>query len=459
MEINLDHLELLITYECVFGSEKELFFPAIKDYISEDVFRDEAYFFIMNSQKKFYDDNKKVGSANELKVFVDTIEKKALYIKFVEGYNRYKDSVIEKVALLKYTEEFLRQRIVKSLLRTAHTNDVNGQDVDIKEVYNKVEDAMSIYLQDDLGLSLFENSDEYIEYLNNTDSYISTGFPWLDTQLGGGLLASGSAMYNFCASSNAGKSNFIKSIACNISEQGKNSLVISLEMQRLIYADRFVAELTNIGISNLKSEVSNVEEFIKTKRGEYGDIVIKDFASGSITSQQLSSYIKRAEQHWGIKFDVIFIDYPELLKPNIKYGTQHHLQVGALYVETRALSFFHETPVVVVSQLNRKGYDDEEPNMSNIGSSITIAQCSDYMGFLYSSKELKAVNQFKLSTGKNRFYRVGDHQVFNVNPYTLSIDEALRDMSIREDSDTTVEVDDSDDEDIWESLGLLQGSD
>ena len=451
MDVNLDHIERLIVHECITGKGKEVLFPAIMEFVNENVFKDEAFLFMLQSQSRFYSDNKKVGGLKELKIFVDTDEKKSLFLKYVEDYKSMKDSMVDKTVLLKYTEEFLRQRLVKSLLREAYAKDANGEEVDLQTVYAKIEEAMGIYLQDDLGLSIFQNSEEYIEYLKNEESFISTGFPWLDRQLGGGFVSSGSAMYNFCASSNVGKSNLIKSIACNLSEQGKKGLVISLEMPRNIYADRFVSELSGIGISNLKEEALNAEMFIKTKSGEYGDIVIKDFATGSLTTQQLSSYIKRAEQHWGGKFDCVFIDYPELLKPTTKFsGNRHDLVVASLYIECRALSFYHEVPVVVVSQLNRSGYNDEEPNMSNIGNSIGIVQCSDYMGFMFASKEMKAVNQFRLSTGKNRFNRVGDSQMFDVNPVTLSIDEASRDMTIIDDEDEEI-VDDSDD-DIWKTL-------
>jgi hypothetical protein len=119
-------------------------------------------------------------------------------------------------------------------------------------------------------------------------------------------------------------------------------------MPRYIYANRFVSELTKIGIGVLKDEVDKVGSFLKTaKDSGYGDIIIKDFATGSLTSSALGSYIRKTEQTLDIKFDAIFVDYPELMKPHRNFGNRHDLTVAHMYVEVRALSFYLEAPICV----------------------------------------------------------------------------------------------------------------
>lgn len=430
MDINLDHIENLLTHECFCGKNREVYYPVVEQYITENIFKDTKNRFILETIKQFHLDNGKLPNKRELFLFLDTQEKVKMFRDFFEVVKEYKSKTIPDDTLLKYTEEFLRQRIIKSVLIEAQFKDSHGEEVDIKDMYDQIGDAMSIYLQDDLGLALFGGSEEYMEYLESNDSFISTGFKWLDMQLGGGLRSAGGDMYNLCAPTNVGKSNMLKSIACNLSLQGKNVLVISLEMRRYAYADRFISELSGLGISTLKHNKESVESFLQTNGSEFGEVVIKDFAIGSVTTQQVSSYIKRAEAHYGFKFDAIFVDYPELFKPT-RRAERHDITVGNLYIETRALSFFHEAPIVVVSQLNKEAFksDDTIPNITNIQNSMAVIQCSDYVGLMYANDQMKEVNQIGFKTGKSRFYRVNEVQIFDVCPKTLKITEALGDAT------------------------------
>ena len=451
-ELNLGYIEKALAYSSIFGKDREIFCPAIIEFVSKKTILDENNYTALNIAKEFFLKHNQVPSPAEIKQYLKTEEQRDSFRVFLKGYKSFQKSKFDTKILLNSAEEFFRQRIIQSLIDDGFAKGMAGEPLDIGEVYQQMEKAMSIYMVDDLGLRLFEKtgSEDYIRELRDDANRISTGFAWLDQQIGGGLLTKGSAMYNFCAASNIGKSNFIKSLACNISKQGKNCLVVSLEMPRYIYADRFVAELADVAIYDLKNETEKIGQFLTsaTDKG-YGDILIKDFATGSLTPQGLSAFIKRAENHLNIKFDCVFVDYPELLKPS-KNFTRHDLMVSSLYVETRALSFNHGIPFIVVSQLNRAGYDNEKPSMSNLGSSIGIATCSDFCGFLYATDDMKEINQFGFIVGKSRFGPVNKVHRFNTDPLTLKISESnLKEgqvMSIEPLEDETEEAGDFFDE-------------
>lgn len=423
-ELNLSYIEKALAYSSIFGKDREIFCPSILEFISKKTILEPANLTALEIAKEFYLEHDKVPTISEIKQFLKTEEKADNFKLFLQGYKNFQKEKFDSKILLHTAEEFFRQRLIQSVIDDGFAKSVAGDNLDISEIYAEIDKAMSIYMVDDIGLRLFDDAEEYVKELKDDANRISTGFDWLDLQLGGGLLTKGSALYNICAESNLGKSNFIKTVACNIAKQGKNCLVISLEMARFIYANRFVSEMADIPIANLKDESEKIGEFLKgAKDSGYGDILIKDFASGSLTPQALSAFIKRAENHLGIKFDCVFVDYPELLKPS-KNFFQNDLMVASLYVETRALSFNHQVPFVVVSQLNRNAYQTEKPSMKDIGKSIGIAQCSDYMGFMYATDEMKLINQFGMNTGKNRFGPVNKSKRFNVDPLTLKITES-----------------------------------
>lgn len=424
-KINLDYIEGVIAYAAFLGEDKEIICPCVVDFISEVTIQNETNRLILFGVRDFFKKHKTIPTVAELKFHHVNDEQIKTFADFCRGFNKFKKNEFTRPVLLGYIEEFFRQRLLNEVLSDSFIRTTAGENLDINDVYGAIEEAMSIHMMDDLGLNLFHDTEEYIEYLTSEDSVIPTGFPWLDQQLGGGFQSRGSVLYNFLAASNIGKSNFIKSVACNMSKQGYRVLIVSLEMPRYIYANRFIAEMADLDISRLKDEHERVATFLKqAPESGYGDIVIKDFATGTLTSSALGAYIRRTQKSLEADFDVVFVDYPELMKSTRNFGNRHDLAVANQYVEVRALSFYLETPFGVVAQLNRDGYNKEKPSMENVGNGIGIMQCSDWGGFLYATDEMKACNQVGLSIGKSRFGAVNRSRNYNVNENTLAITES-----------------------------------
>ncbi len=424
-KFNLEFIEDVIAYASFLGEDKEIIFPSIVDYISEHTIINDRNRNVLFKAKDFFVENKALPSIYDLKAVMVTDEEMDMYSTYLKNFKNFKKHEFTRTVLFKYIEEFFRQRIINNIMTESFIKSNAGEELEIEEIYFNIEEAMGIKLCDDLGLDLFRDVDDYIETLKDIDGRISTGFPWLDEQLGGGFLASGSALYTLASPSNLGKSNFIKSLACNAVDDGKNVLVVSLEMSRYIYANRFVAEMANLPIGRLVENEAKAREFLSGAEGEgKGRLIIKDFPTGSLTSSALWAYITKTQKQMGFEFDVIFVDYPELMKPTLTFNGRHDLAVGNLYVEVRALSFYLETPICVVAQLNREGYGEKQPTMTSIGSSIGIITCSDFVGFLYTNEEQKALNQISMSVGKSRFGPVNKSKRFKVCQDTLRIIEA-----------------------------------
>ena len=435
-KLDLNYLEDVITFSCLRGNDREIICPTVIEHVNEHTFLRESNKMVMDIARDFYIEHSKIPTVSEMKIFVEdtptAIEHFKEFLRMCKSFATNLD--IERMLLLRYIEEFLKQRLMTGVLADAFIAQTADKELDMSEMQKRIDEAMGIYLMDDIGLRLFDDHEEYMEKLLNEETRISTGWKWLDEQLGGGLLASGSVMYQFCAASNIGKSNFIKSMASNMSKQGKNVLVVSLEMPRFIYANRFVAEMADVPIGQLKEHADDIGDFLRGAKSKgYGDILIKDFATGSITPQGLLSFIKRAQNTLDIKFDAVFIDYPELLKPSKQYSGRHDLTIAQQYIETRAISFMIEAPIVSVAQLNRDAYGKDVPTMSNIGGAIGIIQCSDFGGFLYATDEMKSTNQIGLTIAKSRFGPVNKINMYQVCDRTLTITESSTDFTISPD--------------------------
>ena len=459
-KLDLNYLEDVITYSCLRGKDCDIICPTVIEYVNEHTFLRESNKMVMDITRDFYIENNRIPTVSEIKIFVEdsstSIEHFKEFLRMSKSFSENLD--IDRMLLIKYIEEFLKQRLMTGVLADAFVAQTSDKELDMSSIQKRIDEAMGIYLMDDIGLMLFDDSEEYIDKLLNEETRISTGFKWLDEQLGGGLLASGSVMYQFCAASNIGKSNFIKSMASNISKGGKNVLVVSLEMPRFIYANRFVAEMADLPIGRLKEHTEDIGDFLEgAKEKGYGDVLIKDFATGSITPQGLLSFINRAQNTLDIKFDAVFIDYPELLKPSRQYSGRHDLTIAQQYIETRAISFTIGAPVVSVAQLNRDAYGKDIPSMSNIGGAIGIIQCSDFGGFLYATDEMKSVNQIGLTIAKSRFGPVNKIRMYNVCDRTLTITESSSDYTVPPDQiepETSYLITDDEQQDFGDMFDL-----
>ena len=120
------------------------------------------------------------------------------------------------------------------------------------QILDKFEKSCNINLVTDLGLNLYDNVQLLIDDINSVERHIPSNWEWLDNCLGGGFLEAGKSLYVFAGETNIGKSIFLGNIAHNIAKQGKNVLLVTLEMSELLYARRICTNVTKIPMKELK---------------------------------------------------------------------------------------------------------------------------------------------------------------------------------------------------------------
>ena len=125
--------------------------------------------------------------------------------------------------------------------------------------------------------------------------------------LDGGFLQSGKSLYVFAGETNIGKSIFLGNVASNIASQGKNVLLITLEMSELLYARRICTHVSKIP---MKEMAVNGHSLRAAMKEEPGQIFIKEFPPSTITPNTIKAFTKKFTDK-GIKLDAIVIDYLE----------------------------------------------------------------------------------------------------------------------------------------------------
>ena len=422
-KIDLDYFEKVIVYKSL---TDEKYLADIVGHIEPALIANKSIKTIFTVIKDFYNKRGVPPTITELKTYLVNDEIKDAFKSVASTFSEI-DKNLNKDELLENTERYLKERAIYHTMMDV-AEDITAGKVDTSYILERFEKSCRINLKDDIGLDLFKDIDTLIDDITTDQPVISSQWPWLDEKLDGGFRANGRAFYVFACQTNVGKSIFLGNIAANMCRQGKNVVIISLEMSEIMYGCRVASDITRIPIANLKDEAVTLKHTI-TELGSStsnGKILIKEFPPNTITAQQVASYIKTVQMQ-GIHIDAIVLDYINLIRGSMNSNLYERIKTAA--EEIRALTYKFECPIISATQLNRTGYDVEAPKLDSIGESIGLAATSDVIVGITQSDEDKELNIINLHMMKNRFGpNFGSNQMrIDFNTLTISEDETLND--------------------------------
>lgn len=425
-KLNLDEYENIIIYKSLTDSG---YLASIADIVKPEYFKNKSIASIFEIVKDFNEKRNKLPTVTEIKTYLVTDEQKASFKQLAQSFGEL-DKNLDKDELYENTEQFLKEKAVyHTMLNVAE--DVSKGLVDTSDVLQKFESSCSISLVTDLGLNLYDDIDILIDDLNTEKSFIPSKWEWLDETLGGGFLESGKALYVFAGETNIGKSIFLGNIAHNIASQGKNVLLVTLEMSELLYAQRICTNATKIPMKELRQNGPSIKNAISRENGK---VFIKEFPPSTITPNQLKAFIKKFGEK-GIKLDAIVLDYLNLLHSSV--GNNSYERIKNVTEQVRAMSYMFECPIISATQLNRSGFDQDNPELATISESIGLAATADVIASIYQNEEDRELGIIRLGMMKNRYGVRGNTQAMRIDYSTLTIEQA-DDIELEEAEDDTL---------------------
>ena len=301
-------------------------------------------------------------------------------------------------------------------------NDVNGQIGRIITDLESLQDGKSATSKS-LPDIVRENKDKYFKDNETERTYI--GFLKLDDLLGG---LEGGDMIVIGARPAVGKSAFVTQITSNLAERGKKVGFYNLEMQEKQVYERFVVSQSGIGLTRLR----RAKKFLgdEKERFDKANEVLEKRDNIVITTGSKSvSEIRSESRHMG--YDIIIIDYLQLLKSDREYRGNRYAEVGAISKAIKALSMELNIPIIALSQLNRVSEmkDTKEPTMAELREAGDIEQDASVIMLLWnlsqddkSKKGCKVEKQRQGQTGTVVLKFNGDLMRFEETD--LSVSEA-----------------------------------
>lgn len=391
LKLDLNYFENILVYQSLTNTS---YLADIIEYIKLDYFNNSDIRVVFKVIKEYYKQYHKAPNASELVQYLVSDEQKEAFKKVIQT-SKTLDKNISYDEIIINTERFLGERAVYTTMM-----DIAGdfKNLDISNVYQRFHDACNIRLYKDLGLDFYRDVDKLVDYLGNPNPTISTGFAWLDQKLGGGYLEEGKALYIFVGQPNVGKSIFLGNAATTIASQGKNVLLISLEMSEMMYASRLASKLTKIPIAELRNRKDEIKHILEGK--ERGKIIIKEFPPSTLSPEQLENYYKTVVDS-GIKIDVMVLDYINLLRG--KASAQSYEKIKEIAEQVRAIAVKHGISVLSATQKNRQGVNNTESDMTTVSESMGLPATADAMFDISQTEEDKELGIVRLGMMKNRF--------------------------------------------------------
>jgi replicative DNA helicase len=429
-KLDLDYFENIVIYKSLTDST---YLSSVVDYIKPEYFKTKNIAAVFNIITEFYNKRQKLPSITEIKQYLNTDDLRESFKSIVSSFTTI-DKNLDKDELYENTERFLKEKAVYHTMLSI-AEDVAKGDVDTSIALDKFEKSCNINLVTDLGLNLYGDIESVINDLTTVQQSIPSTWPWLDEALNGGFIENGRALYVFAGETNIGKSIFLGNIATNISMQGKNVLLISLEMSELLYAKRLCANVSKIPLKDLAINTHSLRQAMtEQKTTGAGSIFIKEFPPATITPNQIKAFIKKIKDT-GISIDAIVIDYLNLLHTTI--GSNSYERIKNITEQCRAMSYIFDCPVISATQLNRSGFDQENPDLNTISESIGLAATADVIVSIYQNDEDRELNIIRLGMMKNRYGPRGHTQPMRIDYTTLTITQADDIVEFAEDESLT----------------------
>ena len=243
----------------------------------------------------------------------------------------------------------------------------------ITAVVEKLALALQISLVHDLGTDVFINVAQRAKDRLDQEPYISTGWPDVDDQLGGGIRKTEFLMIS--ANSGGGKSVAMSNMAYAMVKQGLNVLYISLELSETMICERFEQIITgwdrNTKIERADELALKVECI---KKQHNATIYVKYMEPDSTSTNDIKAYLKQFETQNGFMPDVLVVDYLDLLNTNEKRQFSNEYQkdkVSSTQLKSIGSNPRHPMVTITASQQNRGAIDAPDVSQGHIAGGLS----------------------------------------------------------------------------------------
>lgn len=317
--------------------------------------------------------------------------------------------------LMDKTEKFCQEKAVYNAIMNS-IKIIDGKD-GAGDIPNLLSDALAVSFDSTVGHDFLADWEGRFDFYHLKEEKVQFDVELLNDITRGGL--SNKSLNIILAGTGVGKSLAMCHFASTNLMDGKNVLYITLEMAEEKIAERIDANLLNIPLDQLGEVPKHIyEKKIKQKNKETtGKLIIKEYPTASAGSGHFRHLLNELSIKKKFKPDIIYVDYLNIalsmrVKPGQNSGSYQY--VKAIAEELRGLAVEKNVPIVSATQVNREGFKNSDPDLTNVSESFGLPATADFMIAMTTNDNLQQAGQIQFKQLKNRYADPTFHSRFLV---------------------------------------------
>lgn len=298
------------------------------------------------------------------------------------------------------------------------------------EVVETIRHMMTTETAVDFSFNLGKDFFDPASHLQTRLSRTPTGYGYIDQCLKGGWWKG--SLIVFLSGPKAGKSMWMCNLAAKSVYNGFNTAYVTLELQEEIVNMRIGANMLNVPIDDYE-ELTKDQDLLKRKLGELkrgslqplGNLHVKEFPSSTMSTNDLRSYLVKAQDLLGYKFDNVFVDYINIMKNWRNPNTENlYMKIKQISEDLRAVAQEEQWAIITPTQTNRSGWDTTDLVIGNVSESAALLHTVDGLFGIITNPEMKARGEYYLKYLADRVSGMENtRKKFDFNSRFMRIDE------------------------------------
>lgn len=317
----------------------------------------------------------------------DEMEEEDLMAMFSLNLQRYKPDF-----LYSYMKTFILRgnldKTVNQIIAELRTKKITPENIEetIDDVKNKINEELNIDL---IGKKRGFDIMDPISHIQQVKHNSSTGFPYFDKVMGGGWEPG--TLIVFEGPPKAGKSMVLGNIGVRAFFNKLNVGIFTVELSAAKYMKRLGSNAFNVPYVEYKNytdekTVQVLQSVIdQTKESfELGHLIVDEGPTGATTSLDIENYFQAKEKELGMKFDLVIIDYINLLK-YYKGDTSLYEKIKGISEELRKIAKRNNWCIITATQVKVAYFNADDLFLDSTAESSGLVATVDSLFGLISN--------------------------------------------------------------------------
>jgi len=377
-------------------------------------------FSLIDEYFKSRDTNKKLTISNlKLLVYqkIRNIDLKNECIALTRSLRNYKtkdNEVVEETI-----RDFARRQIVRKAILTG-LEELDKPNPNFSLVYEHVEKAMLISSKGEKEFYSYFSDPEARVIEEREEDFVGSNIEKLDQAVDGGWRKG--ELIVILAPPERGKTLALVNFGVAALYLGLKVGYITLELAERKIARRFDLRITGRPIELLRKDPGRIKNPLASLHKTGCDLVIKDYSSEDPRVEDIKSFIINYQNKTKKKFDLLLIDYADLISPTKAHKTER-FGIKEVYVNIRRMANELRIPIITASQSTRKSADHLVVTMQDFAEDFQKAAIADVVLALCQTKEELEEDMCRIYIAKNR--STGRHPIIRMTmkPKTMYLGE------------------------------------